>query len=68
MVGGEWYDWGMSNSNQDAELFEKSHQLKASVTGDNRGSGVTRQWRVWGTGDSTQSFPKRIIVISLITR
>lgn len=24
MVGEEWYDWGMSNSNQDAELFEKA--------------------------------------------
>lgn len=24
IVGAEWYDWGMSNSNQDAEVFGKA--------------------------------------------
>jgi hypothetical protein len=63
MVGGEWYDWGMSDSNPDAELFEKATNWRRLLLVTTEGSWVTGQWRVWGTGDSTQSFPKWIIVI-----
>lgn len=51
IVGREWYDWRMSDYNQDAELFEKATNRRRLLLVT---TGVTRQWRESGeTGDST---------------